>query len=91
MNLKTEENIEEISSIINSALAYNGVQMCENSKTFLNALRGKLIFLSDGEVDFYFERVNSNARVGMYKITLKCTEDTEKYIEEYMEMNNEEV
>lgn len=85
MNQKIQDNIETIVSILKDAIVYNGIQMCEDSKMRLNMMRAQLITLSDGEVDFYFERDNSNARVGMYKITLKCTKEVEDFILSHME------
>ena len=85
INQKTRDNIDKIVVILKEALTYNGQQMCENSKTHLNMMRGRLIVLSDGDVDFYFERDNSNARVGTYKITYKCTEEVEDFINSHMD------
>lgn len=85
MNPKVKENIDKIVIIYKEALTYNGKQMCEDSKRHLNMMRGRLIDLSDGDVDFYFERDNSSPRLGSYKITLKCTEEVEEFIINHME------
>lgn len=76
----TEANIAEIKELITEAETYNGQQQSNSINTKLHQIRAKLLRLSDGEVDFYFERNNSNPRVGTYKITLKCTDETEAFI-----------
>ena len=76
----TEANKAEILAIIEEAKTYDGYQQNPSSKTKLHQLRAKCISLSDGEVDFYFERNNSNSRLGAYKITLKCTDETEAFL-----------
>ena len=76
----TKTNKEEILAIIEEAKEYDGYQQSPSTKTKLHQMRAKLISLSDGEVDFYFERNNSNSRLGAYKITLKCTDETEAFI-----------
>ena len=86
----TEANIAEIKEIIAEAEEYNGQQQSNSINTHLHQLRAKLLRLSDGEVDFYFERNNSNPRVGTYKITLKCTDETEAFINESSEQQEEE-
>lgn len=79
-NIQT--NKEEILTIIKEAKEYDGYQQNPSTKTKLHQMRAKLISLSDGEVDFYFERNNSNSRLGAYKITLKCTDETEAFLNE---------
>ena len=76
----TEANIDTIKKLIKEAETYNGQQQSNNINTKLHQIRAKLISLSDGEVDFYFERNNSNPKVGTYRITLKCTDATEAFI-----------
>ena len=83
MNQKIEENIEEIVSLIKNAETYNGYKMSPSTHIRLHWLRGKLLNISDEEIDFYFERNNSNARIGMYKITLKCSKEVEDFIDEH--------
>lgn len=76
----TEANIDTIKELIEEAKAHNGQQQSNSINTKLHQIRDKLISLSDGEVDFYFERNNSNPKVGTYRITLKCTDETEAFI-----------
>ena len=76
----TEANIDTIKKLIKEAETYNGQQQSNSINTKLHQIRNKLISLSDGEVDFYFERNNSNPKVGTYRITLKCTDETEAFI-----------
>ena len=78
----TKTNKEEILAIIEEAKKYDGYQQNPSTKIKLHQMRAKLISLSDGEVDFYFERNNSNSRLGAYKITLKCTDETEAFLNE---------
>ena len=78
----TQTNKEEILTIIKEAKEYDGYQQNPSTKTKLHQMIAKLISLSDGEVDFYFERNNSNSRLGAYKITLKCTDETEAFLNE---------
>lgn len=78
---KTKENISTIKELIAQAEEYNGQQQSNSINTKLHQIRAKLISLSDDDVDFYFQRNNSNPRVGTYKITLKCTDETEAFIE----------
>lgn len=78
----TKTNKEEILAIIEEAKEYDGYQQNPSTKIKLHQMRAKLISLSDGDVDFYFERNNSNARLGAYKITLKCTDETEAFLNE---------
>lgn len=78
----TKTNKEEILAIIEEAKEYDGYQQNPSAKIKLHQMRAKLISLSDGDVDFYFERNNSNARLGAYKITLKCTDETEAFLNE---------
>lgn len=78
----TQTNKEEILTIIKEAKEYDGYQQNPSTKTKLHQMRAKLISLSDGDVDFYFERNNSNSRLGAYKITLKCTDETEAFLNE---------
>ena len=78
----TKTNKEEILAIIKEAKEYDGYQQNPSTKIKLHQMRAKLISLSDGEVDFYFERNNSNSRLGAYKITLKCTDETEAFLNE---------
>lgn len=78
----TKTNKEEILAIIKEAKKYDGYQQNPSTKTKLHQMKAKLISLSDGEVDFYFERNNSNSRLGAYKITLKCTDETEAFLNE---------
>ena len=82
MKQATIDNIDEIASLVAEVKKNDGYQMSNSINTELHMIRGKLIALSDGDVDFYFERVNSNARVGMYKITLKCDDEAEELINE---------
>ena len=49
----------------------------------LYGLRGELMALSNDKIDFLFERNNSNPCVGTYRITLKCSEEIEEYINEH--------
>lgn len=86
----TEANIAEIKELITEAETYNGQQQSNSINTKLHQIRAKLLRLSDGEVDFYFERNNSNPRVGTYKITLKCTDETEAFIKGEGEKEQEE-
>ena len=76
----TQANISEIKELIEKAEQYNGQQQSNSINVQLHQIRAKLLRLSDGEVDFYFERNNSNPRVGTYKITLKCTDETEEFL-----------
>ena len=76
----TEANIDTIKKLIEEAETYNGQQQSNSINTKLHQIRAKLISLSDGEVDFYFERNNSNPKVGTYRITLKCTDETEAFV-----------
>ena len=86
----TKTNKEEILAIIKEAQEYDGYQQSPSTKTKLHQMRAKLISLSDGEVDFYFERNNSNSRLGAYKITLKCTDETEAFLNEEGQQAKEE-
>lgn len=86
----TEKNITEIKELIAEAETYNGYQQSNSINTHLHQIRAKLLRLSDGEVDFYFERNNSNPRVGTYKITLKCTDETEAFLNKEEQQEEEE-
>ena len=86
----TKTNKEKILAIIKEAKEYDGYQQSPSTKTKLHQMRAKLISLSDGEVDFYFERNNSNSRLGAYKITLKCTDETEAFLNEEGQQEEEE-
>ena len=77
-----QDNIEEIIEVLQQAEAYNGYKMCTSIDTYLYNLHSRLMHLSDEKIGFFFEKTNSNARVGTYKITLKCTEEVEEYINE---------
>lgn len=90
VNEKTEANKAEILEIIEEAKTYDGYQQNPSTKTKLHQLRAKCISLSDGEVDFYFERNNSNSRLGAFKITLKCTDETEAFLKEEVKDDKEE-
>lgn len=90
VNEKTKANKAEILEIIEEAKTYDGYQQNPSTKTKLHQLRAKCISLSDGEVDFYFERNNSNSRLGAFKITLKCTDETEAFLKEEVEEKEEE-
>ena len=90
VNEKTEANKAEILEIIEEAKTYDGYQQNPSTKTKLHELRAKCISLSDGEVDFYFERNNSNSRLGAFKITLKCTDETEAFLKEEVKEEEKE-
>lgn len=90
VNEKTEANKAEILKIIEEAKTYDGYQQNPSTKTKLHELRAKCISLSDGEVDFYFERNNSNSRLGAFKITLKCTDETEAFLKEEVKEEEKE-
>lgn len=75
-----EDNIDEIVQLIKKAQEHNGYKMSPSADIELHEIRGKLIELSDGEVDIHFEKHNSTIRIGMYKITLVCTKDIEEII-----------
>lgn len=77
-----QDNIEEIIENLKNAKKYDGYKMSVSINTYLHGIRGRVMRLSDNAIDFFFERTNSNARVGTYKITLKCTEEVEEYINE---------
>ena len=79
---ETTKNLSEIKELITQAEEYNGQQQSNSINTKLHQLRAKMLRLSDGDVDFYFQRNNSNPRVGTYKITLKCTEEVEALIKD---------
>ena len=87
---KTKKNISTIKELIAQAEEYNGQQQSNSINTKLHQLRAKLISLSDDDVDFFFQRNNSNPRVGTYKITLKCTDETEAFIKDSSEKDSSE-
>jgi hypothetical protein len=78
-----QQNIDEIIANLNDAKKYDGYKMSVSTDTYLHGIRGRVMRLSDNAIDFFFERTNSNARVGTYKITLKCSEEIEDYINQY--------
>lgn len=80
INKKIKLNKVKILETINKAREYNGQQQCIGTNIKLHDMRDKLLRLSDGEVDFYFERNNSNIRLGAYRITLKCTDEVEFFL-----------
>ena len=86
MNQSIEDNIEEIVTLLTEAISYNGYKMSRDAHIRLQLIRGRLIEITDGDVDFYFERTNSNARIGMYKITLKCIDEVDAFIKQYIEV-----
>jgi len=75
-----EENIDEIVQLIKKAKRHDGYKMSPSADIELQKIRGKLIELSNGEVDIHFEKHNSNMRIGMYKITLVCVKEIEEFI-----------
>lgn len=78
-----QQNKEAIIKELQDAKKYDGYKMSVSIDTFLHQVRGRLMRLSDNYIDFFFEKTNSNARVGMYKITLKCSEEIEDYLNQF--------
>ena len=83
MNQSIEDNIDEIVALIKEARTYDGYKMSRDADIRINQIRGDLLKLSDGALDLYREANNSNARIGMYKITLNCVYDIEDYINQH--------
>ena len=86
----TQKNLSEIKELIAQAEEYNGQQQSNSINTKLHQIRAKLLRLSDGDVDFYFQRNNSNPRVGTYKITLKCTDEVEAIVKDSSSQDDSE-
>ncbi len=85
MNELVTENIDKIVELLREAKSHDGIKMSPNADTRLNEIRGLLVEMTDGEVDFYPEKTTTNMRIGMYKITLKCSKEVEDYIYEQLQ------
>ena len=88
---KTQDNIDEIVELISKAEGYNGQQRSMNINMDINQINSNLIALSDGDVGLYFEgQNNTNSRLGAYKITLKCTDEVQEFVDSNRNSNEVE-
>lgn len=88
---KTKDNIDTIVEIIKKAEEYNGKQRSISINMDINQMNSRLLSLSDGDVGLYFEgKNNTNSRLGAYKITLQCDDETQEFVDSHRNKNEVE-